>query len=162
MTTNWIVFACLAVGLSSALVGGVFQSFSDFVMKGLIAAEPAGGIDSMQMINRTVMRSVFVALLVGLVPVTLGLAAYAYFNLTGTAQIWIMSGAAVYVLSVFLVTVAGNVPMNERLAGMDHTMVETVKYWRTYGEVWTNWNHVRTIGSIVTAACFMVAAVGLA
>ena len=47
MPTDWIVYACLFLGLSSALVGGVFQAFSDFVMRGLMLAQPAGGIDSM-------------------------------------------------------------------------------------------------------------------
>ena len=48
MTTNLFVYACLAIGLTTALVGGVFQAFSDFVIAGLVRAAPAGGIDSMQ------------------------------------------------------------------------------------------------------------------
>ncbi len=161
MTTNWIVYACMAVGLSSALVAGVFQSFSDFVMKALGAAEPAGGIEVMQMINRKVFRSVFLVMLLGLVPVTLGFATYAYFNLSGPSQVWIMSGATIYAISVFFVTMFGNVPMNNRLDGMNYEMVETVNYWRMYGKVWTNWNHVRTFGSATTAICFLLASITL-
>lgn len=161
MTTNWIVYACLSVGLSSALVAGVFQSFSDFVMKALIATEPAGGIEAMQMINRTVFRSLFLAMMLALVPITLAFAAYAYYKLSGIAQFWIMSGAVVYVVSVFLVTMIGNVPMNNRLDGMNYVMIEATTYWRTYGEVWTNWNHVRTLGSAVTAVCFLFASIAL-
>ena len=52
MTTNWIVYACLGMALSSALVDDVFKSFSDFVMRGLLLAAAAGGIESMQHINR--------------------------------------------------------------------------------------------------------------
>ena len=161
MTNYWIVYASLTVGLGSALVAGVFQSFSDFVMKALIAAKPASGIESMQMINRTVFRSVFLAMFLVLVPVTLAFAAYAYFNLSGTAQIWIISGAVVYVTSVFLVTMFGNVPMNKRLDSLDYTTTETAKYWRVYGQAWTGWNHVRTLGSVATAICFLLASVAL-
>ncbi len=162
MSTDWIIYACLFVGLSSALVAGVFQSFSDFVMKALIAAEPAGGIEAMQMINRTVFRSVFLVLFLALVPITIGCAAFAHIGLTGPARVWILSGAAIYLIGVFLVTMFGNVPMNNRLAVMDHARSETVTYWRTYGDVWTNWNHVRTLGSVATAVCFLLAAISLA
>lgn len=54
---SWVVYTCLGLGLGAALVGGVFQSFSDFVMRGLMLAEPAGGMESMQQLNRTVFRS---------------------------------------------------------------------------------------------------------
>lgn len=157
-----MVYACLAVGLASALVAGVFQSFSDFVMKALIAAEPAGGIQSMQMINRTVFRSVFLVMMLGLAPVTIGFAAYAYFNLTGAAQFMIIAGAAIYVVFSFMVTMFGNVPMNKRLDGMAYAHTEAAVYWQTYGTVWTGWNHVRTLGSVATAICFLLASVALA
>ncbi len=157
MSINWIAYACLAVGLSSALVAGVFQSFSDFVMKALIMAEPAGGIEAMQMINRTVFRSVFLVMLLGLAPATLGFAAYAGFNLSGPVKLWIMSGAAIYVISVFFVTMFGNVPMNNRLDAMNYETIAAVNYWRTYGKVWTGWNHVRMFGSVATAICFLFA-----
>jgi len=161
MTSNWIVYASLLVGLSSALVAGVFQSFSDFVMKALIAAQPASGIESMQMINRTVFRSVFLLLLLGLVPVTLAFAAYAFFELSGATQIWVISGALIYLTSVFLVTLLGNVPMNKRLDGMDYATAETANYWRAYGKAWTGWNHIRTFGSLATSVCYLLAGIAL-
>lgn len=162
MTTTWIVYVCLAAGLSSALVAGVFQAFSDFVMKALIAAEPTSGIEAMQMINRTVLRSFFVVLLLGLAPGSLALAAYAYLYLGGPAAAWIQTGTAIYVIGVFLVTLVGNVPMNNRLARLEHTADETVGYWRIYGVSWTRWNHVRTFCSLWAAICFLIAALALA
>ncbi len=157
MTSTWLVYTCLAIGLSGALVAGVFQSFSDFVMRALVAAAPAAGVDVMQMINRTVFRSVFLIMMLGLAPVLLGLGAYAYFTLSGPAQIWIISGAVIYVISVFLVTMIGNVPMNNRLDPMAAGETETDRYWKTYGKVWTRLNHVRTVGSAATAICFLAA-----
>ncbi len=156
---KWIVFVCLGVGLASALVGGVFQSFSDFVMRGLILAEPAGGIESMQQLNRTVYRSVFLTTFLALVPITLALSVYAGLRLDGAARALIIAGTAVYLITVFGVTVVGNVPMNERLDAMAHTSAEAAAYWITYGEVWTRWNHARTLGSVATAVCFLLAAV---
>jgi uncharacterized membrane protein len=161
MTSNLIVYASLLVGFSSALVAGVFQSFSDFVMKALVAAQPASGIEPMQMINRTVFRSVFLLLFLGLAPVTLAFAAYAFFKLSGAAQIWIISGTLIYLISVFLVTLFGNVPMNKRLDRMEQAKPEAASYWKIYGQVWTGWNHLRTFGSATTSICFLLASIAL-
>ncbi len=157
MTTNWIVYVCLALGLSSALVAGVFQAFSDFIMRGLVLAEPKGGIESMQHINRTVLRSVFLATFLALVPSTLALAVFALFKLSGIGQVLVMAAAIIYLLSVFCVTIFGNVPMNERLAAMAYTSLDAETYWLTYGRIWTGWNHIRTIGAAATAICFLLA-----
>ena len=159
--TQWVVYVCLFLGLSSALVGGVFQAFSDFVMRGLSLAGGAGGIESMQHINTAVLRSVFLTTFLALVPSTLALAVYAGFRLSGPGQKLIVAAAVLYLVSVFLVTMLGNVPMNERLAAMAHQSAEAKAYWSTYGRVWTWWNHVRSLGSVGTAACLLVAAVRL-
>ncbi len=162
MTTNWSVYACLIVGLSAALVAGVFQSFSDFVMRGLLLAQPAGGIESMQHINRTVFRSVFIASFVALVPVTVGFAIYAGFYLGGPGRTLIIAGAVSYVVAVFLVTAFGNVPMNEHLDAMAFGSPEAATYWQKYGRDWTLLNHVRTFGSVATATCLLLAAIAFA
>lgn len=159
---SWEVFACLALGLAAALVGGVFQSFSDFVMRGLIRAEPAGGMESMQQLNRTVFRSAFLATLMGLTPATIGFAVYAALGLTGTPRVLIIASATIYLALVVAVTAAGNVPMNQKLDALAHTSDEGHRYWGMYGRVWTWWNHVRTAGSVATAACLLLAAVLLA
>ncbi|MFK7991894.1 MAG: DUF1772 domain-containing protein [Sandaracinaceae bacterium] len=160
MSTNWVVYACLACGLSSALVGGVFQSFSDFVMRGLLLAEPSGGMESMQQLNRTVFRSVFLTTFLALVPATLAFAVYAWVRLSGTGRALILAGAVIYVVFVFAVTAAGNVPLNEQLDTLGATTPEGQTYWSTtYGRLWTWYNHVRTLGSVGAAACFLLAAV---
>lgn len=162
MPTEWIVYVCLVLGVSSALVAGVLQSFSDFVMSGLQRAAPAGGMESMQQLNRTVFRSVFLATFMVLVPVTIGFAIYAVFKLNGLSQSLIVSAAIIYIPSVFIVTAAGNVPMNERLDKMDPNTPEAAAYWRRYGRLWSAWNTLRTIGAIATSSVYLLAAVTLA
>lgn len=159
MGIDWLLFLCLAMALSSALVAGVFQSFSDFVMRALIAAAPSAGIESMQMINRTVFGSVFLVMLLGLAPASSILGVYAYLYWLGPGARWILAGGAVYIVSVFLVTMLGNVPMNNRLDRMDTASADAADYWRQYGIVWTRWNHVRTLGALAAAICFLAAAV---
>ncbi|MCG8443775.1 MAG: DUF1772 domain-containing protein, partial [Caulobacterales bacterium] len=144
MTSSWIVYACLLLGLTSALVAGVFGAFSSFVMRGLVRAAPAGGVQSMQQINVTVMRSQFLFSFLALVPASIVFAGYVWLSLEGPGARFILAAAVVYVATVFLVTVFGNVPMNNRLARLPHGSPEAADYWRIYGDVWTRWNHVRT------------------
>ena len=158
MTIEWISYICLAIGLSCALVGGVFQSFSDFVMRALVMAKPTSGIEAMQLINRTVFRSAFLAMFMALAPITFGLGVYAMIALEGFICVLIVTGAAVYLASVFLVTILGNVPMNNRLRDMSLHHEDTAAYWQVYGRVWTRWNHIRTLGSVAAALCFLIAA----
>jgi uncharacterized membrane protein len=151
----------MGIGLSSALVAGNFQAFSDFVMKALMTAKPAGGIESMQLLNRTVYRSVFLATFLALAPITFAFAIYAFFNIEGPAKLWIIAGAAVYIVFSFIVTIFGNVPMNNRLDQMQAMAPETTIYWQTYGPVWTNLNHIRMFASVATSVCFLMASVAL-
>ena len=162
MFADWIVYACVIAALASGLIAGVFLTFSDFVMRSLIAAHPEGGIEAMQSINRKVYGSVFLVLFMAMAPLSVTLAIYASLAATGAAAAWVFAGAAIYVISVFLVTIVCNVPMNKRLDRMDHAARETADYWRAYGSVWTRWNHVRTVGSLATSVCFLVAGVTLA
>lgn len=155
---NVMLFGCLLLGFVTALVAGVFQSFSDFVMAGLGRAAPAGGIESMQHINRTVFRSVFLASLLTLVPATIGFAVFALSFGEGPGRDLVVAAALIYVTGVFGVTMFGNVPMNKRLDIVDFRSSDAADYWRRYCRNWTRWNHVRTIGSAVTAALFMLAA----
>ncbi|MEO0616207.1 MAG: anthrone oxygenase family protein [Pseudomonadota bacterium] len=155
--SGWALYGCLGLGFASALVAGVFQSFSDFVMAGLARARPAGGIESMQQLNQTVLRSVFLTTFLFLVPLTTAFAVYSFVALTGPARLLIIAAAALYVTSVFLVTMFGNVPMNNRLAALAHDSDAAREYWQRYTTNWTRWNHIRTLGAAATAALYLLA-----
>ena len=155
--------ACLcALALISALVGGVFQSFSDFVMRGLGRAEGDAGMLAMQQINVTVMRSLFLTSFFLLVP---GLAAAAWAASAQSSAIfhWVLGAGIVYIIGVVLVTILGNVPMNNRLDQLisEGEREEAAKYWQIYLVRWTWWNHIRTAGCAGTAGLLLVAAVSL-
>ena len=156
MSSQIILFASTSAVIASALISGVFLAFSDFIMKSLAAAHPASGIQSMQLINRKVYGSVFLALLVGMSVAAVVFAVYAFLNISGPAAMWIIAGSASYVLGVFIVTMVYNVPMNQRLDAMDHTYTETATYWTQYVSSWTSWNHVRTVASAGSAICFQM------
>ncbi len=161
MTYEWPLYASLFLGVWSALVGGVFKAFSEFIMSGLAQARPAGGIESMQQINRTVLKTEFVVALISIALFSVVFAVYGAFAFEGAVRVVLILAALVYVPSVFLVTVGGNVPMNEKLDRLDYASFEAEAYWERYAKVWTRLNHLRTLGSILTAGLYIIAAITL-
>lgn len=161
MTFHWSLYFCLFLALWSGLVAGVFKAFSEFIMSGLRRAEASSGIEAMQQINVTVLRSEFVAALISIAVFSSLFAVYSLFSFHGPSRIVLILAALVYVPTVFLVTMFGNVPMNERLAGLDHRSTDARDYWQRYGKDWTRLNHWRTVGSILNAGLYIVAAISL-
>ena len=161
MTYDWTLYLALFLSIWSAVVGGVFSAFSEFIMRGLLRAEPAGGIEAMQHINRTVLRSQFVAGLLVIAPMSVITGVYASGALDGVARTALIAAPLVYVPTVFLMTLFGNVPMNNRLDRLDYRSTEAATYWQTYGRHWTRLNHVRTVGSVLTAGLYLTAAISL-
>ena len=159
MTYEWTLYLCLFLALWSAVIGGVFSAFSEFIMAALLRAEPAGGIESMQQINKTVIRTQFVAGILLIAPASILFALYSLTVFEGAALAALIAAPLVYVPSVFLMKIIGNVPMNNRLDRLDHTSPDAQAYWARYGRDWTRLNHVRTLGSVATAVVYMASAV---
>ena len=161
MTYEWPLYACLFLALWSAVIAGVFSAFSEFIMSGLQRTAPASGIEAMQNINRTVIRTQFVAGILSIAPFSVLFAWYGATVFEGGALVALMLAPIVYLPTVFLMTVFGNVPMNNRLDQLDHQTAEAEAYWIEYGRNWTRLNHVRTLGSGLTAGLYLIAAITL-
>jgi len=154
--TSAILLTYALAALILALIAGVFMAFSDFIMRSLRAATPEAGVEAMQQINRKVYRSVFLVWLLGMAPISAALSLYAFVYIDGPAQPWWIAGGLIYLTGTVLVTMLGNVPMNQRLDAMTTKGPDTQRYWGTYATVWTLWNHVRTLASALAAACFLI------
>ena len=161
MSNDLILFACGATALISGIVSGVFLTFSDFVMRSLVATTPETGIQSMQLINRKVYKSLFIYLLLGLAPVYAALSVYGITVVQPPASGWLISGGLVYIFGVFLVTMLYNVPMNKRLDVIDGAQRGSNAYWRHYATIWTRWNHLRALAAAVSAICYFMACMAL-
>lgn len=142
--------------IAYALVSGVFLAFSDFIMRSLAHTGGNGGLDAMQVINREVFRWVFMALFIGMAPVSLAIAAYGGFVVGNGPGVLFFLAGLIYFAGCFGVTVLFNVPMNEALAGMDASSAAARDYWTgTYLPRWTFWNSIRTAASAVSAALLL-------
>ena len=161
MTPDWIVYVCLFLAIWSAVIGGVFSAFSEFVMAGLLRTAPKGGIEAMQHINRTVLKTQFVAGLLLIAPLSVLLGIYGTTSLSGASRGALILAPLIYLPTVFLMTVFGNVPMNKRLERYACGTADAQEYWKIYGRDWTRLNHVRTIGCLITSLLYVIAAVDL-
>lgn len=149
MLNSLSLFVCVGAGL----VGGVFFAFSAFVMKALAELPAAQGIQAMQRINVVVLNPLFLGVFLG-TAVLAGICIVAGFFPWGSPKSLLLFAAGfTYVVGSFGVTVAFNVPRNERLAKLSPESTEAAAYWHNYVREWLRWNHVRTIASLVSAAC---------
>ncbi|MGI3166841.1 DUF1772 domain-containing protein [Pseudooceanicola sp. 200-1SW] len=146
-----------AAGVAALLVSGVFLSFSDFVIRGIAQAPIRAGAAAMQGLNRTVYRSLFMVLLIGLLPVSLLLAGAGLAGALPHAPL-LIAAALTYVLGVAVVTGRGNVPMNHRLDAMSATGSEAQAYWPRYARDWTRLNHIRTAAAALSGLLWLLAA----
>ena len=159
----WFFALCQFSVLAFALLGGVFLAFSDFIMRALAHTGGAGGIEAMQVINREVFRYVFMALFLGMAPVSLVLSGHALLRLDGPGGTLIALSGLIYLVGCFGVTVAFNVPLNEALARMEPGAEATERFWTgTYLPRWTWWNSLRAGACALASVLLMVGLLWLA
>ena len=149
--------AALATALGCGLVAGVFFAFSSFVMPALKRLEPAHGIAAMQSINRLAVAPAFMAALFGTAVACLGLAVWAAIFWGERPAALVLAGGGLYLVGTIGVTIARNVPLNERLAKLHSRNADATVRWDEYVAKWTAWNHARAAAALAAAATLTIA-----
>jgi uncharacterized membrane protein len=147
-----------AAAIGTALVAGIFFAFSTFVMGALARLEPRGGISAMQAINVVVINPWFMLAFFGAGALSVATVLVSLLGEPAIARAPVVTGALLYLIGCLLVTLAGNVPLNDRLARTDPDGEDAASVWRLYLVRWTRWNHLRTAASLAAAVAFMIAA----
>ena len=137
-----------------ALVGGIFFAFSSFVMKALARVPAAEGIAAMQSINVVVINPSFMAAFMGTAVVSLGAIGLALAGWGRPSAPFFLGGALCYLVGTLLVTMLGNVPLNDQLAAVSATDPAALEVWERYLSRWTTWNHVRTATAMVAVLLY--------
>ena len=140
--------------LGSALVGGVLFAFSSFVMKALARMPSSEGIAAMQSINIVIINPSFLSAFLGTAFLSLGVVVLVLVSRSHPSVMFFLGGAILYFTGTFLVTIFGNVPLNEQLAAVSATDSAAVKLWEHYLNRWTMWNHVRTTSAMLAALLY--------
>lgn len=147
MTTVFLIAATVL----TALIAGLFYAYSCSVVLGLGKLSDAEYLKSMQNINREILNPVFFLSFMGtaiLLPVTTFL-----FRGQQPAFIFLLLASVAYLIGVFGVTVAGNVPLNNLLDQFDipGSSAEAIKKMRENFEGrWNLLNHIRAVFSVIS------------
>jgi len=147
----------LAAALGAGLVAGIFFAFSAFIMTALGRLPPDGGISAMQSINVAVLNPVFFLVFFGTAVAALILAIAAFAGWSPSRSLYLLAGALFYLAGTIFVTMAFNVPLNNKLAATSPKSAEGASVWKTYLSAWTAWNHMRTIAALGACASFILA-----
>lgn len=141
----------VAATVAAGLMAGTFYVFACAVMPALARSDDRVYVDVMRDVNDVIENPVFLLGFMGAL-VLAGLAGWQSRGRPG--RWWIWAGAAAYALA-FLVTVAGNVPLNDALARPG----DPAALRERFEDPWVAWNVVRAALSTAATACL---AAGLA
>lgn len=140
----------LACALWFTLMSGFFFAFSATVMPGFQISDHATGMIAMQRINEAVSNPFFAVGFWGaLVLALVGMGAAGFTRIPHSG--FLLAGCLVYFLGAFVVTAAGNVPMNRALDLLSAGDPEALAYWTQYQADWTRLNTIRMAASLFSA-----------
>ena len=154
----YLLALSVLAAVGSGVVAGLLFAFSTAVMKSLARLPAEHGMRAMQHINLVILNPLFLVAFTGTALLSALLLAGALLSWKAPASIWLLAGAAAYLIGTFGVTMAVNVPLNNRLAAIEATAAEAAAIWTDYVEKWVRWNHLRTLMGVVAALSFTLAA----
>lgn len=144
----------------TALIAGLFFTWSCSVTIGLARIQDTMYIAAMQAMNRAILNPVFLICFVGNV-LLLPLSAYMYYSTpVSTRFILLVAAAIVYLVGVFGVTILGNVPMNESLDAFELSTASPADIAAqriVFEKPWNMLNMIRTVASTVSVVLVVIA-----
>ena len=151
MTSPLISFLLWTAALGSGLMAGIYFAFSGFIMASFGALETRYGLAAMNAINETILRSWFMPLFF---VSTITSIILTIFSIVHWGEVGAMTGliaGMVYLVGMFVCTVAFNVPLNNTLVGLNPDSAKAQLIWAHYLKNWTSWNHLRAISSLLSS-----------
>ena len=142
--------------VGSGVVTGTLLIFSNAIMPALERQGPDAGAAAMVAVNEVILNPIFLGLFMG---TTVTASAAAGLAVLGgdPGRMWTLAGAMAYVVGVFGITAAVNVPLNDRLADATPGSSEAREFWQVYLDRWVFWNSVRSIAGVVATVLFAMA-----
>lgn len=138
----------VAATIGAGLVAGLFFAFATSVMPGLARTEDSVFVPAMQAMNVAILNPVFLTVFVG------PLIAFVVAGIAGPSRAWVIAGGALYLAS-FVITMVGNVPLNEALEAVgptrDPAVLEAAR--TAFEDPWNRLHLIRTAATIGSLAC---------
>ncbi|RUT69945.1 DUF1772 domain-containing protein [Flavobacterium cupreum] len=157
ITDNKTITLLLAT-LFTGLLAGVFFTWSNAITPGIGRLYTLSYLRAFQEMNRTILNPLFFLVIFGAMFFSF---ATAYFHKSNTVLFWLfLSAAVIYFIGVFLLTIMGNVPLNEMLNKTDLLTIslEDANVLREKFEA--KWNTLHLIRTIVAVISFLLLIIG--
>ena len=135
-------------------MAGLFFAFSVSVMSALAQMPENEGMKAMQLINRTILNTIFLSAFFGTALACLLIAIISAWQRPPNVG-WSIAGACMQLVGGFMVTAFFNVPLNISLDNLSSDDPASHVEWTHYLKVWTRWNHLRTAACVL--ACVLLA-----
>jgi uncharacterized membrane protein len=142
--------------LGSGLMAGLFFAYSNSVMPALAKMPGPQGIAAMNHVNVVILNPLFLSVFMGTAVLAALLVVAALLGWTAK-PVWIVIGAALYLVGNIAITMGINVPMNNALVAAGADSPNSAALWATYLDRWVFWNHVRALACTGALAAFAVA-----
>jgi uncharacterized membrane protein len=147
--------ALIAATMTTGLMAGVFALFTNSIMPGLRRTDDRTFVGAFQSIDQAIVNPWFLLCFLGALVLT-GLATGLHAGADGRRVLpWIASAFVLYLAAV-VITLAVNVPLNDRLkaAGDPDRITDLTAVRKRFNEArWAAWNAVRTLTSTAAFGC---------
>lgn len=146
-------------GTLTALLAGLFFGFAVSVNRGLHRLKDSEYVAAMQSINLVIQNPLFFLSFLGPV-ILLPLVTFLHRDANSARFTFLLAASVLYIVGSFGLTVAGNVPLNQKLAKIDMSKAsdkETAEARAQFEKPWNRLHSIRTIASI-TATVLIFAA----
>ena len=154
------ITALLLATLGTGLTAGLCFTWANAVTPGIGQLGNLGYLSAFQAMNRSILNPTFFLVFLG--PMLLQLINIWLFRAESHTLLWVLIGAAVlYFFGLVLVTVFGNVPLNEMLdqTVLENATAEDLQDLRTRFE--SAWNRFHRVRVWTTVLSFLVLLIGL-
>ncbi|MDL5514285.1 DUF1772 domain-containing protein [Arenibacter sp. M-2] len=157
-----ITFETIVMGVLIVLTGlsaGLCFTWTNAITPGIGRLDDQGYLMSFQQMNRTIINPLFFLVFFG--PSLLGFISLYWLKGSPATLMWLLILAmATYFLGVVLVTIFGNVPLNEMLDKVDLNTASSEELGQLRESFEIKWNRlhlIRTISSIISFLILLMA-----
>lgn len=150
----------IALLILTGLSAGLCFTWSNAITPGIGRLNDLGFLQSFQQMNRTILNPTFFVVFFG--PFILGLVNLYLFRNTPSSFFWLyISAIAIYFFGVVLVTIFGNVPLNDLLDKTDLSSASLKDLKELRNQFETKWNRLHLIRTVTSITSFIILLISL-
>ncbi len=134
-------------------MAGIFFTWTNAVKPGIGTLDDMTYMKAFQAMNRLILNPLFYVVFI-LPVLTISISTYMSFGSTKlyVFELFLLS-TLLYVLGVFLITILGNIPLNDLLENTDLEKISLTELSDLRGKIenkWNNFNLIRTVSSFIS------------